>query len=54
MNQANGRSRYVLGLPPVELWGVATKEPTHTRKWSAKAKKFVLVPLVAPAGQVAA
>lgn len=46
--QANGRSRYVLGLPPVELWGVATKDATHTMAWSAKAKRLVLVPIARP------
>lgn len=30
-SQGFGRSRFEFGLPPSELWGVATKEPTHKK-----------------------
>lgn len=36
MMQANGRSRYVDGLPPVELWGVAREDATHKVRWKSR------------------
>lgn len=41
MQASYGRSRYIDGLPPGELYGVAQRDATHRWKW--KGKRRILV-----------